>query len=385
MENIMESLIYLDNAATTQIDSAVNEAMKPYLQEQYANAASVYQFAQQSRKALDEAREIIAQSIGALHANEIYFTNGGSESDNWAIKGAAFALREKGNHIITTKIEHHAVLNTCAFLEKLGYEVTYLDVDETGRISLSALEQAIRPSTILISVMTANNEIGTIQPVAAIGAIAKSYGILFHTDAVQAYGHIPIAVQEAGIDLLSASAHKFHGPKGTGFLYIRNGVRLEPLIHGGAQERSQRAGTHNVAGIVGMAKASQIAFANREIKEEKIKKLRDYFIKRILAEIPYTIVNGDIKHRLANNVNICFPFLEGESLLIMLDQKGICVSSGSACTSGSLAPSHVLLALGLSEKMAKSALRFTLSEKNTWEEIDYVVDVLKEIKQKNGE
>ena len=371
-------MIYLDNAATTAVKPEVLESMKPYFTETYSNPSSVYRFAQESHKAVDEARAQIAKSLHAKE-DEIYFTAGGSEGDNWAIKGAALALQSKGNHIITSAIEHHAVLHTCQFLEKHGFEVTYLKVDENGLISLEDLEKAIRPETILISIMTANNEIGTIEPVAEIGAIAHKHGILFHTDAVQAYAHIPIDVEKCNIDLLSASGHKFHGPKGIGFLYMRNGVRIETLIHGGSQERSKRAGTHNVTGIVGMAKAAEIAFANMEENQKKETQVRDYLINKITEKIPFVKVNGDRTRRLPNNVNVCFRFIEGESMLIMLDQKGICASSGSACTSGSLDPSHVLLAIGLPHEIAHGSLRLSLSEENTIEEADYVVEQLETI------
>lgn len=374
----MEKLIYLDNAATTAVKPEVFEAMKPYFLENYSNPNSVYTFAQQGKKALDEAREAIAGLIGAK-ANEIYFTGGGSESDNWAVKGIAEASASKGKHMITTKIEHHALLHTCEYLEKKGCEVTYLDVDEYGMVRLDELEQAIRPDTVLISIMFANNEIGTVEPVREIGAIAKKHGIPFHTDAVQAFGHLPVNVDEMNIDMLSASAHKFHGPKGVGFLYIRNGVKPATLIHGGAQERARRAGTSNVPGIVGMAEAARLAVRDMEENSRKISEIRNYLIERVLNEIPFSRLNGHREQRLANNVNFCFRFIEGESLLIMLDQKGICASSGSACTSGSLDPSHVLLAIGLPHEIAHGSLRLSLSEKNTMEEADYVADCLKTI------
>lgn len=374
----MEKLIYLDNAATTAVKPEVFEAMKPYFLENYSNPNSVYTFAQQGKKALDEAREAIAALIGAK-ANEIYFTGGGSESDNWAVKGIAEASASKGKHMITTKIEHHALLHTCKYLEKKGCEVTYLDVDEYGMVRLDELEQAIRPDTVLISIMFANNEIGTVEPVREIGAIAKKHGIPFHTDAVQAFGHLPVNVDEMNIDMLSASAHKFHGPKGVGFLYIRNGVKPATLIHGGAQERARRAGTSNVPGIVGMAEAARLAVRNMEENSRKISEIRNHLIERVLNEIPFSRLNGHREQRLANNVNFCFRFIEGESLLIMLDQKGICASSGSACTSGSLDPSHVLLAIGLPHEIAHGSLRLSLSEENTMEEADYVADCLKTI------
>ncbi len=374
----MEKLIYLDNAATTALKPEVFDAMKPYFLENYSNPNSVYTFAQQSKQAVEQARETIAGVLGSK-PNEIYFTAGGSESDNWAIKGCMDAFASKGKHMITTKIEHHAVLHTCEYLEKKGCEVTYLDVDENGCISLEELERAIRPDTVLISVMFANNEIGTIEPIREIGAIAKKHGVLFHTDAVQAFCHVPIQVDELNIDLLSASAHKFHGPKGVGFLYLRNGIKLGAYIHGGAQERARRAGTSNVPGIVGMAKAAALAAQSMEENGRKIAAVRDHLIERVLADVPYARLNGHRTLRLPNNVNFCFRFIEGESLLIMLDQKGICASSGSACTSGSLDPSHVLLAIGLPHEIAHGSLRLTLSEETTVEEADYVADSLKAI------
>lgn len=330
-----DEMIYLDNAATTAMKPEVFEAMKPYFMENYGNPSSVYRFAGTAKKAVEDAREEIAKALNAKSSGEIYFTAGGSEADNWAIKAAAESFRDKGRHIITTKIEHHAVLHTAEWLERNGYEVTYLDVDEDGLISLEELEQAIRPDTILMSIMFANNEIGTIEPVKEIGLIAGKHGVLFHTDAVQAFGHVPIDVQEMNIDMLSASAHKLHGPKGIGFLYLRNGIKMGALIHGGAQERSRRAGTHNVSGIAGFAEATRLAMANMEANAKKETEIRDYLISRIENEIPYVKVNGHREKRLPNNVNVCFRFIEGESLLILLDQKGICASSGSACTSGS--------------------------------------------------
>lgn len=375
----MDSLIYLDNAATTAVKPEVFDAMKPYFMEIYSNPSSVYSFAGKAKKAVEDARQEIAGSLNAKDSSEIYFTGGGSEADNWAIKMTAEACRGKGRHIITTKIEHHAVLHTTAWLEKNGYEVTYLDVDGDGLISLDELEKAIRPDTILISIMFANNEIGTIEPVKEIGAIAKKHGVLFHTDAVQAFGHVPIDVQDMNIDMLSASGHKFHGPKGIGILYLRNGIKMGSLIHGGAQERARRAGTHNVPGIVGMGEAIRLAVRDMEANAERQSEIRDYLIERIEKEIPYVKVNGHREKRLPNNVNVCFRFIEGESLLIMLDQKGICASSGSACTSGSLDPSHVLLAIGLVHEIAHGSLRLTLSEETTKEDADYVVDNLKAI------
>lgn len=374
----MSKLIYLDNAATTSVKPEVFEAMKPYYLENYSNPSSVYSFAGEAKKAMEDARKVIADSLGAA-ATEIYFTGGGSESDNWVLKGVAEAYQSKGKHIITSRIEHHAILHTCEYLEKHGYEVTYLDVDENGLVTPEEVEKAIRPDTILISIMFANNEIGTIEPIAEIGKVAHEHGVLFHTDAVQAYAHVPINVQEMNIDMLSASGHKFHGPKGIGFLYMSNKVKIGPLIHGGSQERSRRAGTHNVPGIVGMAKAAELAHANMDQTIAKETSLRDHLIERLEKEIPYCRLNGDRVKRLPNNVNFCFRFIEGESLLILLDQNGICASSGSACTSGSLDPSHVLLAIGLPHEIAHGSLRLTLSEDNTMEEMDFVADQAKKI------
>lgn len=374
----MEELIYLDNAATTPTAGEVVEAMKPYFEELYGNASSIYRFAGKATKAVNEARDLVAKFLGAK-SKEIYFTGGGSESDNWALKATAFAKREKGKHIITSTIEHHAILHTCEYLEKLGYEITYVGVDENGVVKLDELKNAIREDTILISIMFANNEIGTIQPIKEIGAIAHEHDIIFHTDAVQVFGHERINVDELNIDILSASGHKFNGPKGVGIMYLRDSVKIGAFIHGGGQERGRRAGTHNTPGIVGFAKATELAHKVLEEKKEKETKLRDYLIDRVLAEIPYTKLNGHRTDRLANNANFSFRFIEGESLLIMLDQKGICGSSGSACTSGSLDPSHVLLAIGLPHEIAHGSLRLTLSDKNTKEEIDYTVDSLKAI------
>jgi len=376
-----KKFIYLDHAATTAARPEVVEAMLPYFTEQFGNPSSVYGFAAGNKKVITDVRELIAKSLNG-NTQDIYFTAGGTESDNWALKAAAEAYGTKGNHIITTKIEHHAILHTCEYLEKKGFEITYLDVDEYGVVKLDQLKAAIRPETILISVMFANNEIGSVQPIAEIGAIAKEHGIIFHTDAVQAYGQLPIDVQAMNIDMLSASGHKLNGPKGIGFLYIKKGLKLRSLIHGGAQERKRRAGTENVTGIVGLGKAVEIALNTMEERTAKELEMRNYLIDRILSEIPYARLNGHRTDRLPNNVNISFQFIEGESLLIMLDMKGICASSGSACTSGSLDPSHVLLAIGLPHEIAHGSLRLTLGDENTMEEMDYVVEELKAIVQR---
>ncbi len=377
-EEKMSKQIYLDNAATTKTRPEVVESMLPYFTEYYGNPSSVYDFSTESKKAVNHARETIARSLGAK-TNEIYFTAGGSEADNWALVATAEAYGNKGKHIITTKIEHHAILHTCQYLEKRGYEVTYLDVDENGVVDLDQLQKAITPETILISVMAANNEIGTLEPLKEIGQIAHEHGILFHTDAVQAFGQIPINVDEFNIDMLSSSGHKINGPKGIGFLYIRKGVKIRSFVHGGAQERKRRAGTENVPGIVGYGLAAERA--NKSMKERTAKEIeiRDHMINRILTEIPYVRLNGDKVKRLPNNVNVSIQFIEGESLLLMLDNYGICASSGSACTSGSLDPSHVLLAIGLPHEIAHGSLRMTLSEETTMEDVDFTVDRLKEI------
>ncbi len=377
----MDRLIYMDNAATTRITAPVFDAMLPYLTEYYGNASSIYNFGGKSKLAVENSREVIANGLGA-DRKEIFFTSGGSESDNWAIKGVAEAYEQRGNHIITSKIEHHAVLHTCEYLEKKGYEVTYLDVDENGFVDPDELKKAITDQTILISIMFANNEIGTIQPITEIGKIAKERGVLFHTDAVQATGSVRIDVNAMNIDLLSLTAHKIHGPKGVGALYVRSGVKLPNLIYGGAQERRKRAGTENVAGIVGLAKAFELAQEGMEERNTAIIKLRDRLIHRLTSEIEEVHLNGDPIHRLPNNVNVCFRYIEGESLLLMLDMEGVCASSGSACTSGSLDPSHVLLAIGLPHEIAHGSLRLTLSEESTVEEVDYTVDKLKGIVQR---
>lgn len=399
----MDKLIYMDNAATTSTAPEVVSAMLPFFTEYYGNPSSVYNFAQKSKMAIEDAREIIADSIGAAKSNEIYFTGGGSESDNWALKSAAFGLRDKGNHIITTKIEHHAILNTCAYLEKNGFEITYLDVDSEGFVSLEDVKNAITDKTILISVMFANNEIGTIEPVREIGEIAHKHGILFHTDAVQAMCHVPINVTEMNIDLLSASAHKFHGPKGVGFMYMKNTAKLEPFIHGGAQERARRAGTSNVPGIVGMGQAVKLALGALDKDTHTIINMRNYIVDRILGEIPDVTFDGPCidanavsagspdtsgspaiccspagsLKRLPSNMHFCFKDVSGDSLLIMLDMNGICASSGSACAAGSIDPSHVLLAIGRSKDEAKGALRLSIDKDLTREDADYVIDALK--------
>ena len=374
----MDRLIYLDNAATTKTAPEVVEAMLPYFTENYGNPSSVYGFASANKEVITKQREIIAGVLGAK-ANEIYFTAGGTESDNWALTATAEAYASRGKHIITSRIEHHAILHTCEYLEKRGYEVTYLDVDENGLVDPAAVEAAIRPDTILVSIMYANNEIGTIQPIREIGEAAHRHGVLFHTDAVQAFAQVPINVDECNIDMLSASGHKLNGPKGIGFLYIRKGVKIRSLSHGGAQERKRRAGTENAPGTVGLGKAVELAAATMEERTAKERELRDYMIGRIEAEIPYCRLNGDRVKRLPNNVNFSFQYIEGESLLIMLDMKGICASSGSACTSGSLDPSHVLLAIGLPHEIAHGSLRMTLGADTTKEDLDYTVDNLKEI------
>lgn len=374
----MKQIIYLDNAATTKVRPEVVDAMLPYFTEYYGNPSSVYEFSAEPKRAIAQARETIAKALGA-QSNEIYFTNGGTESDNWALIATAEAYKDKGNHIITTKIEHHAIIHTCEYLEKRGFEVTYLDVDEFGVVKLEELKKAIRPTTILISVMFANNEIGTVEPIKEIGAIAKEHGILFHTDAVQAFGHVPIHVDEYQIDMLSSSAHKLNGPKGVGFLYIRKGIKTKSFIHGGAQERKRRGGTENTPGIVGYGKAVEIAMETMKERTDKERQMRDHLIARVMKEVPYTRLNGHPTERLSNNANFAFQFIEGESLLIMLDMDGICGSSGSACTSGSLDPSHVLLAIGLPHEIAHGSLRLTLNEDITMEQIDFTVESIKKI------
>ena len=374
----MEKYIYMDNSATTPVKQEVLDEMLPYFSENYGNPSSIYSLGNKSKNAVEISREKIARTIGA-NPREIFFTAGGSEADNWALKGIAYANINKGNHIITSKIEHHGILHTCEYLEKQGFKVTYLDVDEYGVVNLNQLKKSITDETILISIMFANNEIGTIQPIEEIGKIAKEKGIYFHTDAVQAVGHIKIDVNELNIDLLSMAAHKFYGPKGIGVLYIRQGVKIDSLISGGAQERNRRAGTENVPGIVGMGKAIELAYENLEEHNQRLIRLRDSLIKKIFDNINYVRLNGHPTNRLPGNVNMCFEFIEGESLLLSLDIEGIAGSSGSACTSGTLDPSHVLLAIGLPHEIAHGSLRLSLGDFNTEEEIDYVVEKLVEI------
>lgn len=377
----MEKIIYLDNAATTRTDISVVEEMKPYFSESFGNPSSIYDYAKLSKEAIDRARKCISGIIGAK-PEEIYFTSGGSEADNWALKGVAVSFSGKGRHIITSVIEHHAVINSCRFLESLGYEVTYIGTDELGRVKVNDIKRAIREDTILISIMAANNEIGTIQPLKEIGKIARENNVIFHIDAVQAFGHLNINADELNADMISVSAHKFKGPKGVGFLYIRNGIDLKPLIHGGAQEKGLRAGTENVPGIVGMAKAAEMAYKDLDKKEDNIRALRDYFVEKVLSEIPYSRLNGHPEDRLANNASFSFQFADGGSMLIMLGMKGICASGGSACNSSSSEISHVLSAIGLPKEIAECTVRFTFSEENTKEEAEYVAEELKDIVNK---
>ena len=377
----MTNKIYMDNAATTPLKREVLDAMMPYLTEEYGNASSIYATGRDAKRALDEARQTVADALGAK-ANEIYFTSCGSEADNWAIQGVAYANKNRGRHIISSQIEHHAVLHTLQYLEKQGFEVTYLPVDEYGLVRIDDLRDAIRPDTILITIMYANNEIGTIEPISELAQIAREHKIPFHTDAVQAVGHVPINVKELGVDLLSLSAHKLYGPKGVGALYIKNGVKLDNFLHGGAQERGRRAGTENVAGIVGLAKAIELATADIDGNMARLTALRDKLISGIQAQIPYCRLNGHPTKRLCNNVNFSFEFIEGESLLLMLDMKGVAASSGSACTSGSLDPSHVLLAIGLKHEIAHGSLRLSIGGFTTEEDIDYVLEVLGPIVQR---
>lgn len=374
----MEKIRYFDHSATTALNENVLKEMLPYFSMEYGNASSIYGLARRAKKAVEDSRDKVAKSINA-NPQEIYFTSGGSESDNLAIKGIAYANRSKGNHIITTKIEHHAVLGSCKTLEKQGFEVTYLDVDENGKVNLEQLKNSIRDNTILITIMFANNEIGTIEPIAEIGRITKEHGIYFHTDAVQAVGNVRIDVEKMNIDALSMSGHKFYGPKGIGALYVRKGVKFDKIQDGGHQERDKRAGTENVPGIVGLGKAIELAYTDFDTKVEHLRTLRDYYVSQVEEKIPYIKVNGDRTDRLPGNSNISFRFIEGESLLLNLDQKGICASSGSACTSGSLDPSHVLLAIGLPHEIAHGSLRITLGQDNTKEDIDFLVDSLVEI------
>ncbi|MEY8335040.1 cysteine desulfurase family protein [Lachnospiraceae bacterium 47-T17] len=371
-------MVYLDHAATTPTAPEARAAMEPYYNRRYGNASTPYEFGQMSREAVDQARETIAGTLGVL-PGEIYFTSGGTESDNWALKATMEAYGSLGRHLITTKIEHHAIGNTCEYLKKRGFEVTELPVDRDGRISMEQLEYAIRPDTVLISVMCANNEIGTIQDMEAIGRIAKRRGVLFHTDAVQAYGQIPIDVEGWNVHMLSASSHKFYGPKGCGFLYMKQGLRTESMIHGGAQENGHRAGTENVPGIVGMAKAAELCFARMEETAAREQHLRDRFIHHICTEIPGAYLVGDFDHRLPNNVNICFQGIEASNLVLLLDEAGICVSAGSACNSASAEPSHVLKALGMSDAQAYSCIRMTLGRDTTVSELSYTLSTLKHL------
>lgn len=373
-----EKLIYLDHAATTPVKPEVLEAMIPYFTQKFGNPSSIYSIGRESKNAIEESREVVASALGAK-SREIYFTGSGSEADNWAIKGVAYSNRNRGNHIITTKIEHHAVLHTCEYLEKEGFEVTYLPVDEYGLVTPDQVREAIRPQTILISIMFANNEIGTIQPIAEIGKIAREKGVYFHTDAVQAIGNVPINVEEMNIDLLSLSAHKFYGPKGVGALYIRKGVKILSFLHGGSQEKNRRASTENVAGIVGTAKALDLAIKNLPEHNQKIMALRDKTIEAVTAKIPFVKLNGHPVKRLPGNVNLSFEFIEGESLLLMLDMKGIAASSGSACTSGSLDPSHVLMAIGLPHEIAHGSLRMTFGDSNTEDDVEAIMQILPDI------
>ncbi len=374
----MDQTIYLDNAATTKISDDVLACMLPYLKDSYGNPSSVYDLGAENKDALTRARHQIAKVL-SCEPSCIFFTSGGTESDNWALIGTAESRSHLGKHLITSKIEHHAVLHTCEYLEKRGFEITYLDVDEQGFVKKETLMNALRPDTILVSIMTANNEIGTIQPMAELGEVLKDHPALFHTDAVQAFGQLPVRPENWHVDLLSASSHKFHGPKGIGFLYIRQGVDLPSFLHGGKQEKGRRAGTENVASIIGMGRAAEIAAETMEERVQKETLLRDYMISRIEKEIPFCHLNGPRKHRLANNVNFCFSFAEGETLVVLLDMEGICCSGGSACTSGQAASSHVLRALHLDPDTARGALRFTLSESTTREEIDYTVETLKKV------
>ncbi len=371
-------IIYLDHAATTYVKPEVFEAMKPYFTEHFGNASSIYSLGRESKKAVEEAREKVAKALKA-EAREIYFTGSGSEADNWAVKGVAAANRKKGNHIITSAIEHPAIMNACKYLEGQGFEVTYLPVDSDGSVSLEDLKKAIKDTTILISIMFANNEIGTIQPIQEIGALAREKGILFHTDAVQAVGNVDIDVNKLNIDLLSLSGHKFYGPKGVGALYVKKGVKITSFIHGGAQERGKRASTENLPGIIGLGKAIELAAENMEEYNKKLLDLRDKTIEGLMARIPYIRLNGHRSNRLPGNVNISFQYIEGESLLLMLDMQGVCGSSGSACSSGSLDPSHVLMAIGLPHEIAHGSLRLTFGDVNTQEDVDFILEEIPKI------
>lgn len=373
--------IYLDHAATTPVRTEVIESMLPYFNQKFGNPSSIYSIGRDSKKAIEEARETVAKAIGA-QPREIFFTGSGTEADNWAIKGVAYANRQKGKHIITTAIEHHAVLHTCQYLESDGFEVTYLPVDVDGLVTPEQVREAIRPDTILITIMFANNEIGTIQPIAEIGKVAREKGVYFHTDAVQAMGNVEINVADLSVDILSMSAHKFYGPKGIGALYVRKGVKLTTFMHGGAQERGRRASTENVAAIIGLAKALEMAVQNTSEHNAKLTALRDRTIEEIQKNIPFVKLNGHRDKRLPGNVNFSFEFIEGESLLLMLDMKGIAASSGSACTSGSLDPSHVLLAIGLPHEIAHGSLRITFGEENTDADVDYLMEILPFIVQR---
>lgn len=373
-----DRIIYLDHAATTYVKPEVFEAMKPFFCEHFGNASSIYSLGRDTKKAVEDAREKVAKAIGA-QAREIYFTSSGSEADNWALKGVAAANKKKGNHIITTAIEHPAILNSCKYLEGEGFEVTYLPVDGDGLVSLEQIRNAIKPSTIIISIMFANNEIGTVQSIKEIGAVAREKGVLFHTDAVQAVGNIPIDVEQMNIDLLSLSAHKFYGPKGVGALYIRKGVKISSYIHGGQQERGKRASTENIPGIIGLGKAIELATQNMEEYNKKLIDLREKTIEGLMAKVPYIRLNGHRHNRLPGNVNMSFQFIEGESLLLMLDMMGVCGSSGSACSSGSLDPSHVLMAIGLSHEIAHGSLRLTFGDENTEDDVAYILDEIPKI------
>ena len=373
--------IYFDNAATTPVRPEVKEAMQPYFSEKYGNPSGMYKLASECRRDMELVRKQIGETLGAS-PEEIYFTSGGTESDNWAIKSTAQLLQEKGRHIITSKIEHHAVLNSCIYLEKQGFEVTYLDVDEWGGVRLDVLEKMIRKDTILISVMYANNEVGTIQPIYQIGKIAKKNNIFFHTDAVQAYGQLLINVKKENINLLSASAHKFNGPKGMGFLYIDKKMPLSSYIHGGKQEKNHRAGTENVAGIIGMGKAAELAFATQTEREKQVKQMRDYFMKKLCEEIPYCRINGSVAKRLPGNCNVSFQFIDGNELLLLLDEKNICASAASACSTGAASPSHVLTAMGIPKQLARGTLRLTIGYQNTLDEVDETIKCIKEAVEK---